>query len=123
MNEGTFMSKIMKSIPLLLIVIMVIMLFPANVFATTAELFSLPTITSTVCSRCGNRMIFSYQEDEYTSETVEKCPNTHNDYGPHTHNWHHIYYVYECENCGTWGRKFIDSKMQCIIAGNSYSLK
>ena len=121
------MSKMSKSIVTLLLIATFIMSLAVNASAVSwgfpgIETYSVPTISSTLCSVCGDRMSKTRTDKEYYSVSVATCAAAPEASSPHKHNYCRYYDIYTCYRCGVWGRYYVKTTMQCEVGMNPYSL-
>lgn len=89
-----------------------------QVSAETVTPFSVPTISSTTCSQCGDLMELSDELRTYEQVSVHICGNVTSpaDGVNHLHRITYIYHMYLCPTCGNWGQIYIGSIDECGLA-------
>lgn len=114
---------------LVLSLVLVISMMPIGAVATEGVVpYAYPTISSTVCTRCGGTMVKISTSYEYPVRTIQSilCPNSPyaDESSYHTHMYRQQYDNYECSTCGSWGRMFVESIMyRCsLTAGDKKGL-
>lgn len=112
-----------KIIVCVIIIALSASLFTFPVYSAT---YSIPSISSTICTRCDTPMSFVREEGECFQKQVlgTDCPNHQNDSSASsTYHYHTIcnyYSVYICDNCGIFGRMYTRRSTTCQIGGNTW---
>lgn len=115
------MTKLLKVVTTVMLLISIVLTLSVSTAASSFDLASIPDLSSTICPYCGIRMQKTGQDIEEYYKYVNTCANAPNAITPHRHNFRRYYDVYECSNCGTWGRRYVKTTMQCVVSQNPYS--